>query len=72
MKDECEARKIGLYLEEHPPRGFQDRFSAEGWATIAQAVLDAQVSPDVRRTPSWRHPAESSHDSRERSSREAT
>jgi hypothetical protein len=32
---------IGAYLEQYPPSGFTDRYSAAGWSHIARAVLSA-------------------------------
>lgn len=42
----AEAKAIGERLETRPPRGMGDRYSALGWAHVAQAVLDAKAWTD--------------------------
>ncbi len=32
---------LGTYLEQYPPSGFADRYSADGWRHIARSVLSA-------------------------------
>lgn len=43
-----EAQAIGRYLAEFPPGGYGDRYSAHGWARIADAVWAAE---DVLKEP---------------------
>lgn len=38
------AEEIGKWLEENPPDGYRGRYSAAGWAQIADAVLTAIAS----------------------------
>lgn len=53
------SQRIAQALEKDPPEGFKDRFSAEGWLPLVEAVLAADASDTTAEpTGEWRTTAE--------------